>query len=68
MSVREDCIREHIPALAVALGISSHAAADDHIAHVRTLQEAWATLIYDHNDKTVTANSDDGPIQIKIHR
>lgn len=68
LSVREDRILEHIPALAAALGINSGAAADDHIAYVRTLQQAQATLIYDHNDKTVTADSDDGPIRITIRR
>ena len=50
------------------LGINSGTAADDHIAYVRTLQQAQATLIYDHNDKTVTADSDDGPIRITIRR
>lgn len=67
LSVREDRILEHIPAIAIALGLSPDDAGNDHIAFVRTLQEAKATLIYDHTSKTITADgSNSGPITIRI--
>jgi hypothetical protein len=33
---------------------------------VAVFRQLDTTLIYDHNDKTVTADSDNGPIRIKL--
>lgn len=66
LSVREDLILQRIPALVIALGINPGGSDEDLTTQVRTLQANRTTLIYDHNDKTVTADGGDGPIRMRI--
>ncbi|GAA2052154.1 hypothetical protein GCM10009839_69300 [Catenulispora yoronensis] len=66
LSVREDSILRLLPALIIALGLTTAADDDSLEACVSALRECRTPLIYNHNDKTVTANSDDGPIRIRI--
>jgi len=63
LSVREDSIIEHLPAMLIRTGIDP---AGDPATLADKLRTHRITLIYDHNDKTVTADCDDGPIRITI--
>ena len=65
LSVREDQILNHLPALLIALD-TAVSADDDPSMTVAVFRQLDTTLIYDHNDKTVTADSDNGPIRIKL--
>ena len=65
LPVREDQILNHLPALLVALD-TAVSADDDPSMTVAVFRQLDTTLIYDHNDKTVTADSDNGPIRIKL--
>ena len=66
LSVREDLILQHLPALLLALGAAPPALDVSANMNAAVLRERHMTLIYDHNDKTITADSGEGPIRIKL--